>query len=63
VNCPAYEAWKNEKDAVVMIIVDGHRSCSGALVNTTANENHHHHYILTANHCLVNEGYGDALVR
>ena len=53
INCPEVANWQNDKDAVVMIIANGDRNCSGALVNTTSNGNNNHHYILTANHCLV----------
>jgi hypothetical protein len=50
VNCKP--DWKDEKDAVVMIIAAGNRHCSGALVNTTAEGDHNRHFILLAMHCL-----------
>jgi len=58
INCPDGATWQKEKNGVVMILVDGTRQCTGALVNTTAKESDTHHYILTAEHCLSNTGYG-----
>jgi len=51
VNCSQGQNWQNEKNAVAMIVVGGDRWCSGALVNTTANDGRP--MFLTANHCLT----------
>jgi len=40
-------AFKDEKDAVVIVVGDGYRNFTGSLVNTTANETNDKHYILT----------------
>jgi len=61
INCPKGAAWQKEKNAVVLILIDGVRQCTGSLVNTTANENNVSHYILTAAHCLSNTGYTGSL--
>jgi len=50
VNC--YPNFKNEKNAVVVIVVNGNTSFTGSLVNTTANEMHNKHFILTVNQFL-----------
>lgn len=51
VNCsPEGDDWQMEKRAVAMIVVDGHRSCSGSLINNTW-ENQAP-YFLTADHCV-----------
>jgi lysyl endopeptidase len=42
--------WLNESKSVAMIIVNGSGSCSGTLVNNTAQDGTP--YFLTANHCL-----------
>lgn len=52
VNCPEGDAWKNQRDAVVRILVRNKQSvywCTGVLVNNTALDKTP--YILTANHC------------
>ena len=51
-NVACYPAWQNDADAVVRIVVNGNAHCTGALINTTANENSNHHFLLTADHCL-----------
>ncbi len=48
--CSLADDWRDEIDAVAMIVVNGNGICSGALVNNTANDGHP--YFLTANHCL-----------
>ena len=59
VNCsPEGDNWKNEKNAVALILINGNRMCTGSLVNNTANDNRP--LFLTANHCLgifPNGGY------
>jgi len=50
VNCSEGNNWQNEKNAVALIVVSGYRGCTGALVNTTANDGRP--LFLTADHCL-----------
>lgn len=50
VNCPEGLPFGIEKQSVALIIVNGNAHCSGALINTTANDETP--YFLTANHCL-----------
>lgn len=50
IGCPEGQNWQREKKAVALIIVDGHRYCSGALLNTA--ENNYAPIFLTADHCL-----------
>jgi len=46
--------WQTAKRAVAMIVLgDGHRICTGALINNTAQDLTQ--YFLTANHCLGDE--------
>lgn len=42
--------WVNESNSVAMIVVNGNGSCSGTLMNNTAEDGTP--YFLTANHCL-----------
>lgn len=42
--------WVNESNSVAMIVVNGNGSCTGTLVNNTAEDGTP--YFLTANHCL-----------
>ncbi|MGB0423558.1 MAG: trypsin-like serine peptidase, partial [Flavobacteriales bacterium] len=50
VNCPEGEEWQVEKKSVGLIVDGGFASCTGALVNNTAQDGTP--YFLTANHCL-----------
>lgn len=50
INCEEGQNWQNEKIAVAMIIVNGHRYCTGSLINTT--DLGQKPYLLTADHCL-----------
>jgi len=50
VNCPEGADWQVEKRSVALIVDGGFASCSGALVNNTAQDGTP--YFLTANHCL-----------
>jgi len=51
VNCPEGNAWQDEKNAVVLILLsDLTRNCSGSLINNTAQDDTP--YILTAAHCI-----------
>ncbi|MGC8865247.1 MAG: T9SS type A sorting domain-containing protein [Bacteroidales bacterium] len=52
VNCPEGDAWKDQRDAVVRILIRNQQSvywCTGVLINNTARDKTP--YILTANHC------------
>jgi V8-like Glu-specific endopeptidase len=49
VNCPVGAAWQVEKRSVALILSGGSASCTGVLVNNTANDGTP--YFLTANHC------------
>ena len=61
INCPEGVAWQNEKNAIALI--KAYTSfCSGALLNTTANDCRP--YFFTAAHCLLfgaNNSVGDAI--
>lgn len=50
INCPEGANWQDDKRAVAIIIVGGSGSCTGAMVNNTAQNGIP--YFLTANHCL-----------
>jgi len=50
INCLEGNNWQNEKHAVALIIVNGIRNCTGALLNNTKND--FTPYFLTADHCL-----------
>jgi lysyl endopeptidase len=50
VNCPVAFPFADQKRSVACIIENGNESCSGVLVNNTAQDNKL--YFLTANHCL-----------
>lgn len=52
VNCPAGADWQVEKKSVALIVNGGFATCTGAMVNNTANNGTP--YFLTANHCLGN---------
>lgn len=52
VNCPEGADWQIEKKAVALIVNGGFASCTGSLINNTANDETP--YFLTANHCLGN---------
>lgn len=47
--CAVGDNWRDEIDAVAMIVVNGNGICTGSLINNTANDGHP--YFLTANHC------------
>lgn len=50
INCPEGANWQVDKRSVAIIIVGGSGSCTGAMVNNTAQNGTP--YFLTANHCL-----------
>ncbi|MDC0303773.1 PKD domain-containing protein [Flavobacteriales bacterium] len=50
VNCPVGDDWQDDKRSVAIIIVGGSGSCTGAMVNNTAEDGTP--YFLTADHCL-----------
>lgn len=54
VNCPDGKPYRDQKRAVAMVIDNGDRLCSGALVNNTAGDGTP--YFLTASHCVDNGG-------
>ena len=56
VNCPVGQDWRNERNAVALILVDGYRHCTGFLVNTTANDGRP--LLITAHHCLQRSRVG-----
>lgn len=49
INCSEGANWQQEKNAVAFVVMGG-SICTGALLNTTANDNRPH--FLTANHCF-----------
>lgn len=49
VECPESVGWEDQINSVALIIVNGSRSCSGAMVNNTAEDGVP--YFLSANHC------------
>jgi len=51
VNCPLGTPYSDVAKSVGLLVVDGERWCSGAMVNNTTND--HTPYFLTANHCFV----------
>jgi hypothetical protein len=53
-NAMCYPEFRNEIDAVVLIVVNGNSVCTGSLVNTTANEIHDRHFILTVEEWTLN---------
>jgi lysyl endopeptidase len=50
INCPEGNDKQNQKRGIAMILINGHRLCTGSLINNTANDRKL--YFLTANHCL-----------
>lgn len=52
VNCPEGSDWQVEKKSVALIVNGGFATCTGAMINNTANDGTP--YFLTANHCLGN---------
>ncbi|MCE1189553.1 MAG: T9SS type A sorting domain-containing protein [Ignavibacteria bacterium] len=53
INCPQGAPWQNEKRAVALIIADGSRLCTGAMINNVRQDLTP--YFLTANHCISGE--------
>ena len=50
INCEEGEKWQNDKNAVAKILIDGHRLCSGSLLNSS--DLSQKPYFLTADHCI-----------
>ncbi len=50
INCPIGIDYQLEKSAIALILVNGNRICTGALINNTNNDEQP--LFLTANHCL-----------
>ena len=48
--CPEAADWSVEKQAVALIVNGGFATCTGSMINNTANDGTP--YFLTANHCL-----------
>jgi lysyl endopeptidase len=61
INCPQYAAYWTQKRAVVMVIIEGNTFCSGSLINDCLSDGAP--YILTANHCSVNNADGAWIFR
>lgn len=66
INCPEGANWQKEKNAVAIIYIDGHRFCTGALVNNTNEDGEA--LFLTADHCTRDENnnysyYSDVVMR
>ena len=59
INCEEGNNWQMEKNAVAMIIVNGNRYCTGALLRNTADDNKS--LFLTADHCLG--GWGNSNIK
>ena len=51
INCPEAYDWYLEKNAIAMIVLGSNRICTGALINTTAND--FSPLFLTAQHCVA----------
>lgn len=51
VSCPLGTPYSEAAKSVGLLVVDGERWCTGAMVNNTTND--HTPYFLTANHCFV----------
>ena len=47
--CSEGDPWRDEINAVAMVVVGSNGICTGALINNTANDGHP--YFLTADHC------------
>lgn len=60
VNCSAGEEWKEVKNSVVRIIVNGVEVCTGTLVNNTAEDEKP--YVLSAAHCYDKWDYAQTSV-
>lgn len=54
VACPEAEGWEEQIRSVALMLVNGSAWCTGALINTTANDGTP--LMLTANHCYQNPG-------
>ncbi|MCG8699601.1 MAG: T9SS type A sorting domain-containing protein [Bacteroidales bacterium] len=50
VACPEGDPWRDQIKSVALILVNGHRICSGCLVNNTAEDQRP--LFMTANHCI-----------
>ncbi len=50
INCPQGNGWQNERDAVALVIKNGEKFCSGALINNQCQDLRP--FFLTAFHCL-----------
>jgi hypothetical protein len=60
INCEFGEKWKNAKDAVCRIIVDGNEICTGTLINNSGNDDKP--YVISAAHCYDEWEYAETTV-
>ncbi|MBP7687116.1 MAG: InlB B-repeat-containing protein [Thermoflexales bacterium] len=58
--CPEGDGWRDEIRSVGVITVGGTDTCSGALINNTAQDRRP--FFLTANHCGINSGNAATMV-
>jgi lysyl endopeptidase len=58
--CPEADAWWNEIPSVGVYTVSGWWTCTGAMINNTAED--HTPYFLTANHCGVTSSSDSSIV-
>ncbi len=60
VNCEIGDEWKEVKDAVCRLIVNGKEICTGTLINNTAEDDKP--YIISAAHCYDDWSYAETTV-
>ena len=60
VACPEADNWRNEIPSVAVYTLNGYFTCSGAMINNTAQDETP--YFLTANHCGVSTGNDQTMV-
>ncbi len=53
INCEEGQNWQKEKEAVALILINGYRSSTGFLINTTRQDLKP--FLLTGDHCLMDE--------
>ncbi len=58
--CPSADGWRNEIPAIAVYTLNGSWTCSGSMVNNTAQNQTP--YFLTANHCGVTSGTASTMV-
>lgn len=60
INCALGEKWKEVKDAVCRLIVNGNEICSGTLINNTGDDDKP--YVISAAHCYDEWEYAETTV-